>query len=211
MLRILVRGIEHFSIDNRKWSWVELVVKSEQWAEREMSQVASQTSESTQANCLKRGKYEWPGALGSRFVFWLVERMARVSWTNHRTWRGNTEKNPWITVRTHRKVGPKFSGIAGPKRRFQFWQLFSSLSENSDLMLKRKWDSSVSTSRRKQNSPWIVKAVPLFADRVFTVSHVMAAVGAAGMIRDCVQGVHRWPTLWKQSNNHTTWHPCVAT
>ena len=37
-----------------------------------------------------------------------------------------------------RKVGPKFSGIAGPKRRFQFWQLFSSLSENSDLMLMRK-------------------------------------------------------------------------
>ena len=103
------------------------------------------------------------------------------------------------------------SGIAGPKRRFQFWQLFSSLSENSDLMLMRKWDLSVSTSRRKQNSPWIVKAVPLFADRVFTVSHVMAAVGAAGMIRDCVQGVHRWPTLWKQSNNHTTWHPCEAT
>ena len=117
----------------------------------------------------------------------------------------------WITVRIQRKVGPKFSGIAGPKRRFQFWQLFSSLSENSDLMLMRKWDLSVSTSRRKQNSPWIVKAVPLFADRVFTVSHVMAAVGAAGMIRDCVQGVHRWPTLWKQSNNHTTWHPCEAT
>ena len=212
MLRILARGIEHFSTDNRKWSWIALVMKTEQSESRKkchkwpigLQGPPRQTAWSA-------GKYEWPGALGSRFVFWLVERMARVSWTNHRTWRGNTKKKTWITVRTQRKFGPKFSGIAGPKRRFQFWQLFSSLSENSDLMLMRKWDLSVSTPRRKQNSPWIVKAVPLFADRVFTVSHVMAAIGAAGMIRDCVQGVHRWPTLWKQSNNHTTWHPCEAT
>ena len=146
MLRILARGIEHFSTDNRKWSWIAFVMKTEQSESRKKCHkwpIGLQGPHRQTA--WSAGKYEWPGALGSGFVFWLVERMARVSWTNHRTWRGNTKKKTWITVRTQRKFGPKFSGIAGPKRRFQFWQLISSLSENSDLMLMRKWDLSVST------------------------------------------------------------------
>ena len=211
MLRILPRGIEHFSTDNRKWSWIALVMKTEQ-SESRKNVTSSQSDFRVHTGKLPEARENTSGQ--ARLVLGLFSDWLR-GW--HECPEPITERNEAIPKKfshSTKNCPPNWAeifGIAGPKRRFQFWQLFSSLSENSDLMLMRKWDLGVSTSRRKQNSPWIVKAVPLFADRVFTVSHVMAAIGAAGMIRDCVQGVHRWPTLWKQSNNHTTWHPCEAT
>ena len=43
------------------------------------------------------------------FCIWLVERMARVSWTNHKTTFGNTKtlKSGRITFDTQLKIGPK--------------------------------------------------------------------------------------------------------
>ena len=80
---------------------------------------------------------------------WLVERMARVSWTNHKTTFGNTKtlKSGRITFDTQLKIGPKM--IMSIRAIYNFL-----LSVDGDLGLHWICFTSLCDWSRKQRSPF---------------------------------------------------------